>query len=160
MSVNAVTDFVHRTARMLSVSETTVYVGGCVGAVVFGLHQFLLIQFGWGDVHTQKGLVDTIGAINLASRSQPTLAGYAIFFAALFVIRHWWRHADSLRSKRVAIGSVLLTTLVGMVLSLVLAFPMMWAVTWAAAISCVVHLSAVWATPEQRRRITEAGYVR
>ncbi|MFQ5730982.1 MAG: serine/threonine-protein kinase [Planctomycetaceae bacterium] len=134
--------------------------GGVVGAVVYGLHQFLLVQFDRLDFSTHTtGLVDTVGSLDLARSFQPTLTGYVVFFAALFLIRHWWRHADSLRRKRLAIGSVLLTTMVGLVLSLVLTFPLMWGVTWAAAISCVVHLSAAWATPEERRLMTEAADV-
>ena len=130
--------------------------GVLVGAMVFGLHQFCWFNSARRiPVVNSGGLVDSIGSLSLADGYQPTLAGYAVFFAALFVIRHWWRHADSLRRKRLAIGSVLLTTVAGVVVAMVLSFPIIWAVAWAAAISCVVHLSAVWATPEERRRLSE-----
>ncbi len=134
--------------------------GVVVGAAAFGVQQFLLVGLTTDDFNLHShGLVHTIGTVNLSNGFQPTLAGYVAFFAGLFVLRHWWRDADSLRSRRVAVWSVLLTTLVGMLLSLVMTFPMMWGVMWAAAISCVVHLSAVWVSPEERRRMTEVPHV-
>ena len=127
----------------------TALAGAIVGAVIYGLHRFLLIQFAAQDSTMQNGgLLSSIGSVSLTGASQPTLAGYIVFFALLFAVRHWWRHADSLRKRRLRLSSVLLTTLVGLVLSLLFSFPMMWGVTWAAAISCVVQLSAVWVSPE------------
>jgi eukaryotic-like serine/threonine-protein kinase len=134
---------------------------GCVvGAAAFAVHQFLLVQFQPSDfnVHPIGGAVHKIGAMPLSESLQPTLAGYVVFFAGLFVLRRWWRNADSLRYRRVGIGSVLLTTLVGLLLSLLIGFPMMWGVVWAAAIACVVQLSAAWFSPEERRQLTEARH--
>jgi len=134
--------------------------GVLTGAVVCGLHHFLLIRFARDDYNLHgEGLVHTIGSLNLSQALQPTLAGYVLFFGLLFVVRHWWRHADSLRQRRFRITSVLLTTLLGLVTSLVFTFPIMWGVTWAAAISSVVQLSATWFSPDDRRRMTEAGHV-
>jgi hypothetical protein len=135
------------------------FVGCLIGAAAFAVHRFLFVQFGPVDYHIRS--MDSsysIGSLSLSEALQPTLAGYVVFFGGLFLLRHWWRNADSLRHRRVAVGSVLLTTLVGLVLSLLTAFPMMWGVTWAAAILCVVQLSAVWFSPEERRQLTEAGH--
>jgi eukaryotic-like serine/threonine-protein kinase len=133
---------------------------GClVGAAAFGVQQFLFVQFQHADYnvrHSAAAGFYSIGSVSLSEAMQPSLAGYVVFFGGLFLLRHWWRNADSLRYRRVGVGSVLLTTLVGLVLSLLLAFPMMWGVTWAAAIACVVQLSAAWFSPEERRQLTEA----
>ena len=133
------------------------FAGAIVGLCAFGLHQFLFLQFTPVDHSFQtSGLTRGMGSVILAESSQPTLAGYVVFFAALFSLRHWWCHADSLRRRRLSIWSVLLTTGLGMVLSLIISFPLPWAVMWAAVISCVVQLSAAWTSPEERRRLAES----
>ena len=134
---------------------------GClVGAAAFGVQQYLLVTLQQADYSPEyRTLADgayTFGSLSLSESLQPTLLGYVAFFGGLFLLRHWWRNADSLRYRRLAVGSVLLTTLVGLVLSLLTAFPMMWGVTWAASIACVVQLSAAWFSPEERRQLTEA----
>jgi len=131
----------------------TMLVGVLVGASAFGVDEFLLVRFTQADYSQARAdsLVRAIGNVELVRALQPTLIGYVAFFAGLLLFRRWWCHADSFRRKRVAVGSILLTTLVGLVWSLVVAFPLMWGVTWAAAISSIVHLSAVWISPEQRR---------
>ncbi len=85
------------------------------------------------------------------------MAGYVVFFSGLFVLRHWWGHADSLRRSRMSIWSVMVTTLLGLVWSLIITFPITWGVTWAAVISCTVQLSAVWHSPDDRRKMVEGS---
>ena len=135
---------------------------GClVGAAAFAVHQFLLVQFQPYDyTFKPEGIFRNIGSIPLTQSLQPTLAGYMLFFGGLFLVRHWWQHADSLRSRRVQIGSVLLTTLVGFVLSPITSFPLIWAAMWAASISSVVQLSAPWYSRDERHELTEGSHVR
>lgn len=132
----------------------TTLAGAAVGVVVFALHQFLLVNFTPTDFNQNtSGMVRSMGNIPLAESLQPSLLGYVVFFAALFLARHWWRHADSLRRKRVAIGSILLTTLTGAFICMIFTFPLLWGVTWAAAISCIVHLAAAWMPHDQRSEL-------
>jgi predicted membrane chloride channel (bestrophin family) len=99
-----------------------------------------------------------IGRQPLVTESwQPAWLGYVVFFAALFALRRWWWHADSFRPQPFQILSVLLTALLGFVLPTIWAFPQAWAVSWAAVISCVVQLSAVW-VPASHREVTVGGH--
>ncbi len=84
---------------------------------------------------------------------QPTLAGFAVFFAGLFALRRWSWHADAFRDKRFRLSSVLFTTFVGWMWAAIIGFPLLWAVTWAASLSSVVQLSACWVPPEDRQRL-------
>ena len=130
--------------------------GVFVGCLAFFLQHLLLIQYTNIDANLQgEALFRSIGSLQLIQGTQPTLFGYMVFFAGLFSLRHWWRHADSLRKRRLGVFSVLLTTLLGLVWSLLISFPLMWGVGWAAAISCIVHLSAAWIPQEERHRLTE-----
>ncbi len=86
---------------------------------------------------------------------QPTLAGYVVFFTALLGLRRWWWHADAFRPKRFRVSSLLLTGLVGFLITCVFAFPHGWAALWAVAISAVVQLAATWAPPNLRPSMME-----
>ncbi|GAB4156044.1 MAG: hypothetical protein Tsb009_32910 [Planctomycetaceae bacterium] len=131
--------------------------GAFIGVCAYGLHEFLFVEFSSADYafKTGDGLIQRISSVPLIESLQPTLAGYTLFFAGLFLIRHWWRHADSFRQSRLQIGSVILTTLGAMVLCLLISFPMVWGVTWAATISSVVQLSSGWTSPAERKRLAE-----
>jgi hypothetical protein len=85
--------------------------------------------------------------------AQPTLAGFVLFFSGLFLLRRWGWHADAFRERRFRLRSVLLTTGLGWLWALIIGFPMIWAVTWAAALSSVVQLSACWISHEDRHRV-------
>eukprot|EP00913_Durusdinium_trenchii_P028274 g26502.t1 len=131
--------------------------GALVGCIAFFLQQMLFVSFHVNDFNVHpEGLVHSIGTVDLANGFQPTLAGYAVFFAGLFVLRRWWRHSDSMRRSRLSVWSVLLTTFVGLVWSLIITFPMAWGVTWAAAISCIVQLSAAEIVQRERTEETAA----
>ncbi len=134
--------------------------GALVGAAAWFVTTNLFITFqqtidgdmargetAFGPVSSHIVLTDTAG--------QPTIAGFALFFAGLFFLRRWAWHADSFRDKRFRLRSVLLTTGIGFIWALVVGFPVMWGVTWAAALSSVVQLSACWVPPEERHRMME-----
>jgi hypothetical protein len=135
---------------------TMLVFGGLVGAAAFWLQGTLLAEMPNNDFNRLYGLFDHVGPhALLAGASQPALAGYVVFFAGLFALRRWWWHADSFRKKRFRSSSLLLTATVGFLMTSVWSFPLVWGVTWAAAISSVVQVSAVWVPPEQRRQIVE-----
>lgn len=130
--------------------------GAAVGACAFGLDQLLMV-----DVHYDnrfQGIIQHIGRQPLLTDTvQPTLIGYMIFFAALFGLRSWWCHADSLRPKRFRLRIVCATIVVAFFLPAAFAFPQSWAWTWAGALSCVIQLSAVWIPWPQRAARVEGG---
>ncbi len=86
---------------------------------------------------------------------QPTLAGYMVFFGALFGLRQWWQHVDSWRKKRFRVSSVLLTMLLAWVIGAIWSFPQDWGVLWAGVVSSVVQISAVWTPREERAPFVE-----
>ena len=125
--------------------------GACVGACGFWVHQSLLVETMTVRNNGFPGIFQEVGLQPLVTSTQePTLAGFVIFFAALFALRRWWWRADAFRSSQFSLGSVLLTMLLGFLLPAVFAFPQDWAVAWAGAISTVVQLSAGF-TPVKRR---------
>jgi len=102
------------------------------------------------DADSHRG----IGEVMLTNaEAQPTLAGFVAFFAGLFGLRRWAWHADAFRDRRFRLRSVLLTAAIGWGWAIVVGFPLLWGVTWAAARSSVVQLSACWISPEDRHQI-------
>lgn len=133
-------------------------IGMGVGAVAFALQKFLM----FGDVrllHAEgDGLFNggKLGRISvLDSQGFPTMAGYMLFFALLFIARRWWWQADSFRSSRFRISSTLVSLFLGFILTALLPFPNNLGATWALAISAVVQLSAGW-TPQEERWLAPA----
>jgi hypothetical protein len=125
--------------------------GAAVGAVAYGLQQDLLTDLPIRN--TFQGFVDHIGHYSLTTTSspnQPTLAGFVVYFAALFGIRRWWLLADAYRSHRFRIGSILFTGLIAFAIPAAFVFQQNWGVLWGLAISTVVQLSAPWTAPSQR----------
>ncbi len=135
--------------------------GALVGATAWIVATNLFITFRQtidGDMaHGETAFGPSrVGHIVLTDAAgQPTIAGFALFFAGLFFLRRWAWHADAFRDKRFRLRSVLLTTFIGWIWCGVIGFPMMWGVIWAAALSCVVQLSACWVPPEERHRMME-----
>jgi eukaryotic-like serine/threonine-protein kinase len=133
-------------------------IGLGVGAVAFALQRFLM----FGDVRLLRaegtGIFNggRLGKITIMdSQGLPTMAGYMMFFALLFLARRWWWQADSFRSARFRISSTLVSLFLGFILTAVLPFPNNLGATWALAISAVVQLSAGW-TPQEERWLAPA----
>ena len=133
-------------------------IGMGVGAAAFALQRFLM----FGDVrllHAEgTGIFNggRLGRIYIVdAQGLPTMAGYMLFFALLFVARRWWWQADSFRSARFRISSTLVSLFLGFILTAVLPFPNNLGATWALAISAVVQLSAGW-TPQEERWLAPA----
>jgi eukaryotic-like serine/threonine-protein kinase len=123
--------------------------GALVGVLAWFTTSNLFIEFA-----TDANRNREVGNVLLTDAArQPTLAGFALFFAGLFTLRRWGWHADAFRERRFRLRSVLLTTGIGWLWALVIGFPILWAVTWAAALSSVVQLSACWVPPEERHRL-------
>ncbi|VAX38180.1 Serine/threonine protein kinase PrkC, regulator of stationary phase [hydrothermal vent metagenome] len=128
--------------------------GAAIGIGAFYLSDLFYVSL--SDVQN-PAMFSSIGRLNLieslASPRQPTMAGFVIFFVALFGIRRWWVQADSFRQKRFRVMSVAFTALLAWGISLTYYFPAHWAITWAATICSVVHLSSIWIPREDRWKI-------
>lgn len=125
-------------------------VGMLVGIALFQFDGWLLIGSLADGSSTQQSLLSLTGA-SLASDSRQLLAeSYITFFAALFGLRRWWWQTDSFRPHRFRVLSVCLTALIGSGAALAWGFPVLWGTVWAASLSSVVQLAAVWTPREQR----------
>ena len=87
---------------------------------------------------------------------QPSLAGYVLFFAALFGIRRWWWQADAFRSKRFRLSSVAFFRAGGVLRSRGVRLPAELGSSLGVAISAVVQLSAPWVTVKDRPAVVAA----
>lgn len=125
-------------------------VGVLVGLAMFELDGWLLIDLpadGWSQKQSLLAMTST----SLADSPRHVLAeSYVAFFATLFFFRRWWWHTDSFRSHRFRILSVCLTAIIGAVAARAWGFPVLWGTVWAASLSSVVQLAAVWTPHEQR----------
>jgi serine/threonine protein kinase len=124
--------------------------GVVIGTAMFQLQDWLLVELpidGW----SQKQSLLAATNFNWSHQSQSVSAeSYIAFFATLFGLRRWWWHCDSYRPHRFRILSVCLTALVGAIAARVWGFPVLWGTVWAASLSSVVQLAAVWTPPEER----------
>jgi hypothetical protein len=124
--------------------------GALVGVVAWFVFSNLFVTFPTEGAPRNMEL----GNVRLTDAArQPTLAAFALYFAGLFGLRRWGWHADAFRDRRFRLRSVLLTTAIGWMWAAIIGFPILWAVTWAAALSSVVQLSACWVSPEDRQRL-------
>jgi serine/threonine protein kinase len=131
--------------------------GAAVGALAFGLHQDLLTELPLRS--TFPGLVDHVGQFSLKTTSsvtEPSLAGFVLYFAALFGIRRWWMLADAYRSKRFRIFSVLFSGLIAFVIPAAFVFQQNWGLMWGVAIATVVQLSSPWVSLKNRQPVQTA----
>jgi len=131
--------------------------GAAVGLVSWWLNHLLVVDIPTADSFSP--LFERIGPHDLVvsgTKGQPALAGYITFFVCLFVLRKWWRQADSFRTKRLAIWSIVPTAAVGMALTALFAFPTVWGTVWAAATSATVQLAAAWVPQRDRAALMEA----
>ncbi len=126
-------------------------VGVLVGVALFQLDGWLLIDLptdGWSQKQSLLAMTST----SLSGNPQHILAeSYVAFFATLFFFRRWWWHTDSFRAHRFRVLSVCLTAIVGALAARAWGFPVLWGTVWAASLSSVVQLAAVWTPREQRR---------
>lgn len=126
-------------------------VGVLVGMALFELDGWLLIDLptdGW----SQKQSLLAMTSASLTDNPRHILAeSYVAYFATLFFFRRWWWHTDSFRPHRFRVLSVCLTAIVGALAARAWGFPVLWGTVWAASLSSVVQLAAVWTPREQRR---------
>ncbi len=130
---------------------TFLVVGVALGAAAWWLQQTLLVELPRSGV--SNAAFETVGSRDLLDPSaQPTLIGTLVFFGGLLGLRRWWWHADSFRSKRFRVSSVLMTGALAFLLTSLWAFPQSYAIVLAVTLSSVVQLASVWAAPSERVR--------
>ena len=133
--------------------------GLAFGALIWTLDQSLMIEYtGQDGVSRPTDLFGYREIVLTDKARQPTAWGYAIFFGGLFALRRWWWHADAFRPKQFRLVSVLFTAFVAWLWAMSVGFPIVLGVTWAAAISSVVQLTAAWVSPMERVQLIEGQH--
>ena len=135
-----------------------VLTGAAIGSLAYWLHRVLVIDIPTADtIRAAFHKIGTHSLVEPGTTSQPSMAGYVVFFACLMGLRRWWRQADSFRAGRLAIWSIVPTAALALALTAIFSFPTVWGTVWAAAISATVQLSAGWVPPRDRAAFMEAA---
>lgn len=129
-------------------------VGAGVGAIVYGLANFLMIPMDEGmaaiGVHSNEF------ASNLyAADGTPLLPAMMAHFAILFAGLRWWKNTDPLRRRRLSLWSIAVVVVAEWALQQVLPIPQPWGMLAAGGTALIVQLSAPWENPRQPLRETE-----
>lgn len=150
-AILTVTKFWEGPERETGVRRLTMLgVGVLVGLFAWWLDGLLLVDMGMDGRPT--AIFSSVGSHSLVDATfEPSAAGYAVFFGGLFALLRWWSQTDPFRRRRFGLFAVMLTLLLGYVVSAIWTFPHMLALMLAAAISSVVHLSAAWVPPQTAR---------
>jgi hypothetical protein len=149
---NSSGEFIRRRFLML-------VLGMAFGAFACGLAQFLMID----SVRMGSSLseYEPWQRRMFAAGGAPLLPAYLAYFGAVFATLGWWKQADPLRSSRLAIGTLLIVFLAGLLWNLVLPFPQPWGYLLPVAVSAAVQLSSPWLHPKERaairQRFSQAG---
>jgi serine/threonine protein kinase len=135
-----------------------VMTGAAIGSLAYWLHRVLIIDIPSAYyIHSVFDKIGTHRLIEPGTNSQPSMAGYVVFFTCLMGLRPWWRQADSFRKQRLSIWSIIPTAGLALLLTAIFSFPMDWGTVWAAAIAATVQLSAAWVPPRDRAAFLETA---
>jgi eukaryotic-like serine/threonine-protein kinase len=135
-----------------------VLTGAAIGSLAFWLHHTLVVDLPTtGSIDAAFPNIGMHSLIEANTKDQPSMTGYIVFFVCLMGIRRWWRQADSFRSSRLAIWSILPTAALAFLLTAIFSFPTIWGTAIAAAISATVQLSAAWVAPNERAALMGAA---
>ena len=126
-------------------------VGMVVGVALFQLDDWLLIDLLADGSSAHQSLLSMTSSTTPSNSHRLLAESYIAFFGTLFGLRRWWWQTDSFRPHRFRVLSVCLTALIGAGAAYVWGFPVLWGTVWAASLSSVVQLSAVWMPREQRQ---------
>lgn len=78
------------------------------------------------------------------------LLAYLACFGTLFFLIRWWRQADPLRSARLSVWSVLVSTFLAWLVAGLFQFPQPWLPMVACMISVSVQLASPWMHSQRR----------
>jgi hypothetical protein len=123
--------------------------GLVLGALAFGLSQFLMVRMHDGTI-VRSIAGDQFSGAMFDSHGTPRLAAYLTYFGAVFLTVGWWKQVDPLRSSRLRIAPILITILAAWIWHFVCPFPQPWGFMTVAAISIATQLSAPWLSTHDR----------
>ncbi|TWU28082.1 Serine/threonine-protein kinase PrkC [Bythopirellula polymerisocia] len=134
--------------------------GAAVGVMAWAIADWLMLSQGtWNSMGINAGdslLSGTLGIKDGATGHLP-LQIYAAYFAFLFVLVAWWEQAESTRSVRVSVWSIIWCGFLAWLLHFVWWFPQPLGMLVAAITSFTLQFASPWLSPSRRRAIAEQG---
>ncbi|MAT14219.1 MAG: hypothetical protein CMJ46_03005 [Planctomyces sp.] len=128
-----------------------------VGSAAYGLSNYLMVypNFNFSHDVLDTAFTNEINGMPLVSSGTPTLEGYLSFFIGMFFVRGWWGIADSYRSKKLRVVSILWSGALTLLQVIFFAFPLELALFWSVVSAAVIQLSTTWTPPRERRFLAE-----
>jgi serine/threonine protein kinase len=80
----------------------------------------------------------------------PLLAAHAAALGTLFLFMRWWRQTDPLRSTRLSVWAMIVSSLAAWLVAGLWLFPQPWLAMVACAMSAAVQLAGRWLSPHER----------
>jgi len=125
--------------------------GAALGAVTFGLTQFLMLPM--DQAMAAIGIHDNSFARNLYARDgAPLLPAMMAHGAILLAGLRWWKNTDPLRHRRVSLWSVAVVVVAEWAIQQVLPIPQPWGMFAAGGTALIVQLTAPWENPREPLR--------
>ena len=115
--------------------------GAMVGFCAYGLGTFLVVDVPTA-AYTGEAVVSAIGQRPLVEVTNPTWAGYSLFFALWMGLNSWSRDLYPDRKYRVHLVSILFAIGSAYLISSIYTFPQWYAMLWAVTISTSIQLAA------------------
>jgi hypothetical protein len=123
-------------------------IGLAVGLVSFAAAVHLKVELphdrGFGEVGYN------LPAAFYGADGSPLLAAHVAALGTLFVLLRWWRQTDPLRSTRLSVWAMIVSTLAAWLIAAVWLFPQPWLAMVACSMSASVQLAGRWLHQRQR----------
>ncbi len=118
--------------------------GALIGSFAYGMSDFLMVNIPPASYTVRSGF-SSLGTHPLVDHAgDPTLLGYAWFFAGWLAMRPWSRDMDPMRRGRFRTWNVIASVATAYMMSWIFKFPHAYAILWAGTISTTVQLASNW----------------
>lgn len=126
-------------------------VGLAVGSASYGLSQYLMVNL--YDAMPMRPITSLSASSHFYDSSgRPALAGFWIYFGAVFGIIRWWKLADPLRYARLNVWDTGVCALFAWGMQMFWSFWQPWGIMAFVTIAIAVQMSSRWISPAERKR--------
>ena len=130
--------------------KTFLVVGILVGAIAFGLDQYLLVEYSKPSFSYSPAF-KSLGIHRLIEWDMnPTWLGYTVVFGGIMFWHRWWLDMSARRHRQLSFGRLGTAAIAAWLLTVVFAFPQWPAILWAVTISASIQLATPWSPPQRR----------
>lgn len=120
--------------------------GGGLGLIGYGLHQFLMLPIEPQAVHDWLG--EPWQRAFYDAQSHPRPAAWVLHFALLLAAVRWWRLTDPLRPRRLRLTAVAWVLLVAWAIQWLVPIAQPWGWLTAGTIAAATQIAAAWETDD------------